>query len=461
MEEDDALEIPLPGEYFPPTAADPKKQEQLNEDKASILQRCRQFCGWNSASFPGSQPVSLSRGNLEDMALHPYVACEKTDGVRFLLIAVSGMVFLVDRKEELQLVRYHMPKDSDLNAPQQWTILDGELVKDTYVDEGKKNIRVRFLIYDAVTINRDRSIGKLPLTERLKAVYRQVILPRLRWEELHPKVVATEKAGNHYLEIYLKDFFEIWDVAAIHNFSNRLPHLSDGIIFTPVKCPYTPGTCRKLLKWKPPRLNTVDFKSSIVKLQTPNADGSPRYLVQLLVGMRGVPHATDLWLAPFGDKYKDLMTLHQRSLVDRTATKVVDGTIWECFWSPESKTPKVRKLADNRFDWDEATDGWADEGWLAERIRSDKHTPNDVRVVGKVKQSIVDGICFEDLMEAFERFQRQGLKSVASRCYMPSYYKEVGSEVAKSTALQCPSEDDDEEEPEPKRQKNDAVATVV
>ncbi|KYK64549.1 mRNA capping enzyme, partial [Toxoplasma gondii TgCatPRC2] len=52
------------------------------------------------------------------------------------------------------------------------------------------------------------------------------------------------------------DFFEIFDLLHIQRMALRLPHESDGIIFTPVNLPYATGTCRQLLKWKPPHLNT-------------------------------------------------------------------------------------------------------------------------------------------------------------------------------------------------------------
>lgn len=57
----------------------------------------------------------------------------------------------------------------------------------------------------------------------------------------------------------LQDFFEIFDLEAIRKLALRLPHPSDGIIFTPVKLPYVTGTCPMLLKWKPPHLNTVSW----------------------------------------------------------------------------------------------------------------------------------------------------------------------------------------------------------
>jgi hypothetical protein len=38
-----------------------------------------------------------------------------------------------------------------------------------------------------------------------------------------------------------------------------LPHENDGLIITMDNCPYYPGTCEQILKWKPVELNTIDF----------------------------------------------------------------------------------------------------------------------------------------------------------------------------------------------------------
>lgn len=37
-------------------------------------------------------------------------------------------------------------------------------------------------------------------------------------------------------------------------------HENDGLIFTINQCPYYPGTCQEIFKWKPAELNTVDFE---------------------------------------------------------------------------------------------------------------------------------------------------------------------------------------------------------
>jgi mRNA guanylyltransferase len=39
----------------------------------------------------------------------------------------------------------------------------------------------------------------------------------------------------------------------------NLKHGNDGLIFTMNACPYYPGTCQEILKWKPKNLNTIDF----------------------------------------------------------------------------------------------------------------------------------------------------------------------------------------------------------
>lgn len=60
----------------------------------------------------------------------------------------------------------------------------------------------------------------------------------------------------------------------------HLKHENDGLVFTPVQVPYKPGTCSKLLKWKPPELNTVDFK---LHVQT-NAEMKPVYKLYVMHG---------------------------------------------------------------------------------------------------------------------------------------------------------------------------------
>ncbi|KAL8443771.1 hypothetical protein Emed_006581 [Eimeria media] len=140
----------------------------------------------------------------------------------------------------------------------------------------------RYLIYDCIAVDGDEEIQKLNLLQRLHAAKKFVTEPVARLREVQQRqsmfgCTDTSESGNHNInhinsfpfessaiepkeppmEIYLKDFFEIFDLEAIRRLALRLPHPSDGIIFTPVKLPYVTGTCPLLLKWKPPHLNTV------------------------------------------------------------------------------------------------------------------------------------------------------------------------------------------------------------
>ena len=57
--------------------------------------------------------------------------------------------------------------------------------------------------------------------------------------------------------------FNIWDAHELFPKllqANKLEHDNDGLIFTVDDCPYYPGTCDQILKWKPIELNSIDFK---------------------------------------------------------------------------------------------------------------------------------------------------------------------------------------------------------
>lgn len=41
--------------------------------------------------------------------------------------------------------------------------------------------------------------------------------------------------------------------------ADKLMHENDGLIFTVDECPYYPGTCEQIWKWKPIEQNSIDF----------------------------------------------------------------------------------------------------------------------------------------------------------------------------------------------------------
>jgi mRNA-capping enzyme len=68
----------------------------------------------------------------------------------------------------------------------------------------------------------------------------------------------------------MKEMFNVWEAKFLLTHfidAKKLQHENDGLIFTIDECPYYPGTCNEILKWKPIELNSIDFKLE----KTPNA----------------------------------------------------------------------------------------------------------------------------------------------------------------------------------------------
>lgn len=74
--------------------------------------------------------------------------------------------------------------------------------------------------------------------------------------------ISSYKKDDPWIEIYMKDMFEVWEVNSLFKLieSHLLLHENDGLIFTVDACPYYPGTCEQIVKWKPPEMNTIDFQ---------------------------------------------------------------------------------------------------------------------------------------------------------------------------------------------------------
>jgi ATP-dependent DNA ligase len=127
----------------------------MGEALENFIQAC-----WKSPDptrFPGPQPVSIERRHFPLLKKQPYFVCEKTDGVRHLLVSFEGGVFLVNRAYKAEKVSIRVPKD---------TLLDGELVT-------SKTGRALFMVYDAVRV-KGEDLTQRPLTDRLEAARKVV-----------------------------------------------------------------------------------------------------------------------------------------------------------------------------------------------------------------------------------------------------------------------------------------------
>lgn len=68
-------------------------------------------------------------------------------------------------------------------------------------------------------------------------------------------------------------------------------------------------------------------------------------------------------------------------------------------------------------------------GWVLERARTDKTTPNDERVMQRVQESIESGIDFVTLFDFILSLRRSGQRPVHSFCQLPEYYHKHGSRI--------------------------------
>eukprot|EP00917_Polyrhabdina_sp_WS-2016_P017366 GHVP01037454.1.p1 GENE.GHVP01037454.1~~GHVP01037454.1.p1 ORF type:complete len:418 (-),score=81.23 GHVP01037454.1:3478-4731(-) len=359
-----------------------------------ILAKVRELCGWRNKNFPGSQPVSLSFGNLDSMARSPYVACEKTDGVRFLLFATENCVYLIDRKEQIRRLKdLHLPQEFDEKKRHHLTLLDGELVKD--IENGV--VCMRFLVFDAICIQGDIHVKKANFLQRLQRAFSEIIKPRTEYLETYPEQKDHELSSNSYLEIYLKDFFEIWDSEAVVHLGDKLPHESDGIIFTPVNLGYIAGTCKELMKWKPPHLNTVDFCATC-------APGEDAIIGVILAacdrGMLAWNLYEGMCLVPEGPVYEAIVAEGMEAI--RTRREADKRYMIECSFAADKECPFVAPSKNSRC-YEKVTSKTG--GWVALRFRDDKDKPNDRKVVERVKQSIEDGITLEKLLEKLDEYK--------------------------------------------------------
>ena len=130
-----------------------------------------------SNTFPGSQPVSFHLADIEEKLLaHDYYVCEKTDGLRALMLIMVNPVtkeqgcFMIDRENNYYMVNgFRFPclprsnKKELLETFQDGTLIDGELVMQT--NPVSKLKEMRYLMFDCLAVN-GRSLVQSPTSSR-------------------------------------------------------------------------------------------------------------------------------------------------------------------------------------------------------------------------------------------------------------------------------------------------------
>jgi hypothetical protein len=190
---------------------------------------------WGSQSdyFPGPQPVSIERKHFSILKKNEYVVCEKSDGVRHVLVSLmfgdKKICALVNRAFDIFLVPLNLPRVS-----YQGTILDGELIDKS------------FLVYDAVSVS-GVDVKNVGLFSRLDAA--------------NAVVNGILRTKTDPLVVKLKTFFNLKDFKTfIEEYFPTVTYKVDGLVFTPVHEPIRIGTHETMFKWKPRDNNTIDFQ---------------------------------------------------------------------------------------------------------------------------------------------------------------------------------------------------------
>lgn len=234
-------------------------QLKLQPKLSEVQRKVQAMCEWRKTGFPGSQPVSMDINNLNFLKQKPYKVSWKADGTRYMaLVDGPNEVYMIDRDNTV----FHIPglnfrQRKDLKLHLRETLLDGEMILDTV--EGKTV--PRFLVYDIVRFE-GKEVGKVDFSTRLVCIEREIIGPR--------HAAITQGLFDKTKEPFSVRMKPFWDVSVCRkildgSFASQVSHEVDGLIFQPVPDPYEPGRCKNVLKWKPPEMNSIDFKLQVVK----------------------------------------------------------------------------------------------------------------------------------------------------------------------------------------------------
>uniref|UniRef100_A0AAX7TA05 mRNA-capping enzyme n=1 Tax=Astatotilapia calliptera TaxID=8154 RepID=A0AAX7TA05_ASTCA len=263
-----------------------------------------------------------------------------------MLINGKNEVYMIDRDNAVfHISNLEFPFRKEPRVHLSNTLLDGEMI----IDKVNGHPVPRYLIYDIIKFN-GQPVGQCDFNIRLLCIEKEIISPRN--EKM--KTGQIDKTKEPY-SVRQKPFYDIHASRKLleGSFTSQVSHEVDGLIFQPCGR-YKPGRCDDILKWKPPNLNSVDFRLKITK-----------------VGGEGLLPQT------FGFLY---VGNYDRPFAQMKATKELkqyDNKIIECTFTNNS--------------------------WVFMRQRVDKSFPNSYDTAMAVCQSIREPVTKEILLEYLDR----------------------------------------------------------
>ena len=360
------------------------------------------LCGQEGSRFPGSQPVSLARDNMHELARREYHVTWKADGTRYMLLCMRDGAYLVDRKFAVRrvVVRFPAPLKTHGVATHNATLLDGEMVVDDLPDGSQRR---RFLVYDCVAAFGEKLIDK-PFVERYGIITKSVVDPRGAF------LAEAGKSGSYDFSkepfsVRRKDFAPLAGTEKfVREFIPKLTHECDGLIFQPSRARYENGTMPHLLKWKFTHLNSVDF---LLRLDSRGAGDGKGAIPRLFVGgeretLVDVREPSGLFALRGSHEDGDGDEEHPGAGTERlrdvaadgSTLRDLDGRIVECAWD------KVARFAfDDDSERKHESGAHSTGAWRYMRVRSDKDAPNFVTVYKHTLQSILDDITEDEIVD--------------------------------------------------------------
>lgn len=356
--------------------ADPHLADQFRREVAQLL-------GRNNLSFPGAQPVSFSSKHILELQKEDYYVCEKTDGIRCLMYFARGdpdsdtpeIHYLIDRKNDYRYVpglHFPLPEDDTFQTFHADTLVDGELVKDTYEDG---TTQLKYLVFDCMVLD-GQSLMHRTLDKRLAYFKEKVLKPynamykKYPEEKQHRVFVVEDKSTqfSYGIEMMFREI--IPKVKRIHG--------NDGLIFTCRSTPYKIGTDEHILKWKPPHENSIDFRMRLeFPLLEPDTDDEAEGIHEPYPDYDSMPVFHLFVLYNQGDYrlFGEMYITPQEWETLKSLQKPLDDTIVECYQDEQGR-------------------------WRFLRFREDKKDANHISTVEKVLESIKDRVTEDDLIRA-------------------------------------------------------------